>query len=233
MTDKPWMPLYVAEYRADTAHLSVAEHGAYLLLIMHYWQTGSLPTEDAKLARIACMSNAEWRKARPTIAAFFLEGWKHKRVEEELARAAKVSEANTKKATEAANRRWLKHSQDKQDAQPKQCSSDAPSIPQAMPQNAPSQLHSSEPNGSGEAADPKIEFFRRGRQVLGPSSGGLLSKLLKSQGPEDDPKTIAKARARIEDASTKAKPSEWIGRILSGPAQATMASGQPYPDGII
>lgn len=80
----------------------------------------------------------------------------------------------------------------------------------------------SEPRGSGAPAppDPKADYFRRGRQICGPSSGGLLSKLLKSQGNEDDPKAIAKARARIEDASTKAKPAEWIGRVMNGAAQS-------------
>lgn len=77
---------------------------------------------------------------------------------------------------------------------------------------------SSVPKGTGANApsgDPKTEFFRRGREVLGKSSGALLAKLLRSFGPEDDPKSIAKARARIEEASTKAKPVEWVGRVMA------------------
>jgi uncharacterized protein YdaU (DUF1376 family) len=89
--NRPWMPLYVADYRADTAHLNAAQHGAYLLLIMHYWSTGGLPADDAPLARIACMTPTEWRKARSIIAAFFADGWRHKRIDAELARAAEIS----------------------------------------------------------------------------------------------------------------------------------------------
>jgi uncharacterized protein YdaU (DUF1376 family) len=80
MSSPPWMPLYIGDYRAETAHLSAAQHGAYLLLIMHYWQQGTLPDDDEQLARIVCMSIVEWRKNRAVIRAFFGEGWRHKRI---------------------------------------------------------------------------------------------------------------------------------------------------------
>lgn len=88
---RPWMPLYVADYKKDTGHLGAAEHGAYLLLIMHYWATGGLPDDDKQLARIACMSPSEWKRTRPILVPFFYDGWKHKRVDDELAHAADVS----------------------------------------------------------------------------------------------------------------------------------------------
>ena len=64
---RAWMPLYVADYLADTGHLSAAEHGSYLLLIMHYWSNGGLPDDDRKLARIARNTNAEWQKTKKNI----------------------------------------------------------------------------------------------------------------------------------------------------------------------
>lgn len=81
------MSLYVEDYLGKTQRLSAAEHGAYLLLIMEYWQTRSLPDDDAQLARICRMSDREWKKARPVIAPFFTEGWRHHRIDEELAKA--------------------------------------------------------------------------------------------------------------------------------------------------
>lgn len=84
----PWMPFYIADYRADTAHLSAAEHGAYLLLIMHYWQKGGLPDDDRQLARIACMAPDEWDDARPVVSSFFGPRWTHARIDAELAKAS-------------------------------------------------------------------------------------------------------------------------------------------------
>jgi len=81
------MPLDVPGYRADTGHLSTTEHGAYLLLIMHYWMTGGLPDNDAKLARITGMGQNEWAEAKPTLEALFTAGWRHKRIERELGKA--------------------------------------------------------------------------------------------------------------------------------------------------
>jgi uncharacterized protein YdaU (DUF1376 family) len=81
------MPLYIADYRLDTARLSAAEHGAYLLLIMEYWASGSLPDDDRQLARIACMTDREWKAAKPIVRGFFQDGWKHHRIDAELAKA--------------------------------------------------------------------------------------------------------------------------------------------------
>lgn len=94
------MPLYIADYRKDTAHLSAAEHGAYLLLIMHYWATGELPDDDRQLARIACMTPPEWKRTRPVVERFFDGKWKHSRVDRELVRA----EEKHRKRAEAGKR---------------------------------------------------------------------------------------------------------------------------------
>lgn len=92
--NRPWMPWYIADYLADTAHLRAAQSGAYLHLIMHYWQRGGLPSENVQLAAIARMTDSEWKKARPIIEPFFqMPGWKHKRVEEELSKSLAKYEA--------------------------------------------------------------------------------------------------------------------------------------------
>lgn len=96
-----WMPLYVADYAGDTGHLTTLEHGAYMLLIMHYWAKNGLPNNDAQLARIARMPLDGWMEIKPTIRALFLDGWKHKRIEFELTETARKSE-QAKRAAEAS-----------------------------------------------------------------------------------------------------------------------------------
>lgn len=100
--NRPWMPLYVADYRAHTAHLNAAQHGAYLLLIMYYWRVGNLPQDDEQLARVACMTPPEWKRNRSTIAAFFEDGWIHIDTEKELARTSDISS----KRRASAEQRW-------------------------------------------------------------------------------------------------------------------------------
>lgn len=96
MAALPYMPLYVADYLADTAHLSVTEHGAYMLLIMNYWQRGnSLPANDLQLSRIARMNLKDWLKVRPNIEGFFHEideQWIHGRIEDELGKVRAKSQ---------------------------------------------------------------------------------------------------------------------------------------------
>ena len=88
MAALPYMQLYVADYLADTSHLSTLEHGVYLLLIMNYWQRGGpLPAADDKVARIARISTEEWLTVKDNILPFFTEqGGQlvHRRIERDL-----------------------------------------------------------------------------------------------------------------------------------------------------
>jgi uncharacterized protein YdaU (DUF1376 family) len=89
-----WMPLYVGDYMRDTLHLDATEHGAYLMLIMHYWNTGPVRDDDRALANIT-RAGAQWPQIAPTIRAFFTsEGGflKHKRIDAERAKSADLSD---------------------------------------------------------------------------------------------------------------------------------------------
>ena len=93
MAALPYLQLYVADYLADTAHLSTLEHGAYLLLIMNYWQRGEpfsakdQQTLNRRLASVARMDAQAFDQIKETLAEFFVvqeNTWVHPRIERDL-----------------------------------------------------------------------------------------------------------------------------------------------------
>lgn len=87
MAALPYMQFYVADYLADTMHLEAEEHGAYLLLLMNYWQTGeAIPKSRLqRIARVTC--NERWASVQQALSEFFDDNgthWFHHRVERDL-----------------------------------------------------------------------------------------------------------------------------------------------------
>ena len=111
---KIWMPLYIADYLADTTRLTTEQHGAYLLLIMDYWRNGPLPDDDGALSNITRLQLPTWKKHRATLSRMFqIEAgeWRHKRIDEELAEAETNANKYAERAKKAAAKRWGKQSQ--------------------------------------------------------------------------------------------------------------------------
>jgi uncharacterized protein YdaU (DUF1376 family) len=92
-----FLPLYTGDYRRDTQHLSMMEHGAYCLLLMHCWdQRGPLPLDERRIFGICnARSNEEMGAVRHVLAEFFTrmdDGWYNRRMDREINRAAALSE---------------------------------------------------------------------------------------------------------------------------------------------
>ena len=84
----PAIPLFGDAYLADTRHLSLEEHGAYLQLMMIAWRTDGccLPDDDNRIARMLGVSASKWAKLKPTVMDFWdLEDgvWKQHRLTKE------------------------------------------------------------------------------------------------------------------------------------------------------
>ena len=60
-------------------------------------------------------------------------------------------------------------------------------------------------------SSPEADLFRRGKEVLGSSAGGMIRKVLAAKGG-----SIPLARAAMEQASTKGDPREYLGAIIAG-----------------
>ena len=102
---RPWMPLYVADYLSKTSHLSAAESGAYLHLLMYYWTHGQLPDDEIAIARISRLTPRAWAKSRVHIKGFFLEHWKQPRMDQEIAKAIEISNKNSANAKRSHSNR--------------------------------------------------------------------------------------------------------------------------------
>jgi uncharacterized protein YdaU (DUF1376 family) len=97
-----WYPRYPGDYRRKTAHLSLAQHGAYCLCLDHYYSTGrQLPADREAIYRICGALNESERAAVDSVVAEFFapraDGYHNDRADLEIARR----EEKRKKLSEA------------------------------------------------------------------------------------------------------------------------------------
>lgn len=145
------MPLYIADYLADTTRLTTEQHGAYMLIIMDYWRNGAPPDDDNVLANITKLTPNAWRKHRVSLSKLFtIDGgeWKHKRIDDELKKASDNATAYANRAKVAAEKRWNKDKISTNQAGENGCLNDATSIPQAMHKDMLGDATSSSPSPS-------------------------------------------------------------------------------------
>jgi len=114
MAALPYIQLYIADYLADTMHLSATEHGAYLLLIMNYWQTGKpLLNDDDILSKITRTDKDEWDAIKDIIKKFFKKNGKHlvhPRIENDLKKVLDKSNKASMAGQISAEHRFNKRS---------------------------------------------------------------------------------------------------------------------------
>jgi uncharacterized protein YdaU (DUF1376 family) len=103
----PWMKIFIGDEFSEGAHLSAEEYGVWMLLKMAYWQSaGSLPDDDARLARMARLDLHVWQQMRPTIERMFDPGWKSAKLDK-YRREAEVEHAKKSAAgKKGADVRW-------------------------------------------------------------------------------------------------------------------------------
>lgn len=104
MSGRPWYAHYLDAYARDTAHLTMLQHGAYRLLLDHYYATSNpLPANAEQLHRI-CRANEPQEIAAVdfVVAEFFhiKRGKYHqKKCDSEITRAAEISVSRSNAAT--------------------------------------------------------------------------------------------------------------------------------------
>jgi uncharacterized protein YdaU (DUF1376 family) len=103
MSENPWYAFYVGDYQSKTAHLSLLEHGAYRLLLDHYYATQHpLPNDPPKLFRICRARTPSERQAvLSTATEFFIKDGtllRHETCDREIAKRLKYRDAQSAKA---------------------------------------------------------------------------------------------------------------------------------------
>lgn len=113
MSERPFMQLYVSDFIGDTLHLSTEQIGAYMLLLMAMWNAGgTLPGDDAKLARIVRMSLKKWRGISDDLMTYFdiSEGViSHNRLTKELRKSERKSELRASAGAKGGAAKSLKN----------------------------------------------------------------------------------------------------------------------------
>lgn len=114
MSPRPWLPLYVADYRTATPDLTCEQHGCYLLLLMTAWQRpdNALPNDMGWMRSTLphMHGHAFNRLVPPLLNRFFTLGadnlWRNKRLDDERQKTDKRSA----KAKQSADKRWAETS---------------------------------------------------------------------------------------------------------------------------
>jgi uncharacterized protein YdaU (DUF1376 family) len=105
----PWFAFNIKDFIANTTRLNTEAKGAYLMLMLDYYEQGQPPPDDDEvLATITGLPIDVWKRHRRVIEPLFdlsiVPGrWHHQRVEEECAKG-RSRHASSMKGLEAANR---------------------------------------------------------------------------------------------------------------------------------
>ncbi len=116
MAEYPALPLFTDAYMADTRHLTAAQHGAYLLLLMTAWRMPDcrLPDDDRFLCRCASMDIRTWKLNRSIIMAFWKQDdsqkWYQGRLEDERKYVDDMRRKNSEAGKASALKRKDRHS---------------------------------------------------------------------------------------------------------------------------
>lgn len=210
MSNRAWMPLHIDDYIRDTDHLSATEHGAYLLLIMKYWRDGGLPSDEGLIRRYAKLSTDQWAESRDVLSALFDEGWRHKRIDAELAKASEIIE----KRRAAGKKTQFKGN----------FTANAEQVPEHVQSKSTAPLTSnlSEPSGSDAAGvDPRDALWRDGVSILkamtGKTDGAARSLIGRWCRDASDDCALVLSKIRTAQTERIGDPVSWITAALKPP----------------
>lgn len=235
--------LYIGDYQRDTAHLSVTEHGAYLLMLQHYYATEKpLPVGKALHRMLRAQDKAE-REAIDSVASQFWTvtdaGLVNERADVEITKANAQGETNARIAREREAKRKAAREQHKQstnratNGQPNQ-------TPDTRHQTKEKESARSIPPVLARAPDPDDPPEAQGQP---PTPGGAICQAMRRAGLQatnpGDPRllaliaqgaTLPEFEGIAAEAVAKGKGWAWVLTVLPARrAEAAAISLAPAP----
>lgn len=218
--------LYIGDYQRDTGTLTLAEHGAYLLMLQHYYATeGPLPT-GRELHRLLRAESKSERDAIDTVAARFWtptdSGLINQRADEEIAKGRAQAETNRAIAKQREERRRAtKGGTKEQRTEYESCSTREPnhshsqnkehSVPNGTGVPPPGEAGREPSKPDGFEPDPVKDLFDLGVAILtraGRSereARSLIGRLRKDRSDEEAASILVSAKSSTDPAAYIAK----------------------------
>lgn len=144
--------LYIGDYQRDTAHLSIAEHGAYLLMLQHYYATEKPLPEGKALHRMLRAQDKTERDAIDSVARQFWsttdDGLVNERCDKEITKARAQADTNAEIARAREAKR--KAAREGNEQSTNRATNDQPNhsqIPEKKEKKPPTPLQGEDPPG--------------------------------------------------------------------------------------
>ena len=180
---------HIGDYRRDTSHLSLLEHGIYRqMLDLYYLSESSLTSDVEKLMRMLCVRIADEVQAfKNVLADFFVlteNGYEQSRC------MVIISEYQSKsgKASKSANARWRREKENK-NANAMRTHSEGNAIGMLTTNHKPLTTNQEKKKKelSSKPDDSVMEVFRHWQKVMG------------TEKAKASPERISKIKARLKD----------------------------------
>ena len=227
-----FLALYTGDYVKKTRHLTPEEHGIYLLLLIHSWDTkGPAPLDERKLCAIVnARSGGEIESLRRVLAEYFVraeDGWYNERMQSEIADAEFMSKRRSEAGKLGAQAR-VKHREIKKLKQVlSNCQASAkhepvtptltltPTLKKSKPSVRISPWESPPDGVSRETWDAYLEVRKRKRAPMTERALAIAIRSLQA---------IAAAGHSVDAAVAQSAQANWVGLFL--PRGAAPTKGQ-------
>jgi len=182
-----YLPLFPRDYIADTRHLSLEEHGAYLQLLQFAWLTPEcrIVDNDRRICAMLNITPRRWQRIKPAVMAFWTldDGyWYQPRLHREYELVKKIARKNSA----AARTRWQKEK--RKSLKNNESDNATAPLPHMPPSPSPSPSHSTSnqpPTLQGPRAPQNCSG---GRLLTQQETQSLIASLEADYGNRNGPK---------------------------------------------